>query len=201
MIKNIIFDIGNVLTDFCWQDFLAGKGFDEAMVERIGKASTMGPYWCEYDRGVWSQEEILQAFISLDPEIEPEIRKAYESMENMVVMREYAIPLIERLKECGYGVYYLSNYPEKAHKECPEALAFIPYMHGGILSYRDKVIKPGPEIYKLLMERYDLKADECIFLDDTQKNVDGAKAVGMHSILFTTLEKAKEELETFGVTW
>lgn len=199
MIKNIIFDIGNVLTDFCWQDFLKGKGFDDKMVERIGKASTMGPYWCEYDRGVWSQEQILEAFIATDPEIEKELRQAYDSMEGMVIPREYAIPLVQHIKSLGYGVYYLSNYPEKACNECTGALDFIPYTDGGILSFRDKVVKPGPEIYHLLMDRYQLKAEECVFLDDTQKNVEGAKAVGMHALLFRDLEQAKRELRDLGV--
>ncbi len=54
MIRNIIFDIGNVLTDFRWKEFLEDKGFDEAMVKRIAKASVQSPVWNEIDRGVWS---------------------------------------------------------------------------------------------------------------------------------------------------
>ena len=69
MIRNIIFDIGNVLTDFSWRKFLQKKGFNEAMVERIAKASVQSPAWNEIDRGVWSLEELMQAFIARDPEI------------------------------------------------------------------------------------------------------------------------------------
>ncbi len=56
MIRNIIFDIGNVLTDFRWREFLADKGFDQEMIGRIARASVMGPYWDELDRGEWSDE-------------------------------------------------------------------------------------------------------------------------------------------------
>ena len=53
MIKNIIFDIGNVLTNYRWREFLEDKGFDEAMIDRIAEATVNSSVWCEYDRGVW----------------------------------------------------------------------------------------------------------------------------------------------------
>ena len=62
MIRNIIFDIGNVLTDFRWREFLEDKGFDEAMVERIAQASVLTPLWNEVDRGVWEEEKLIQEF-------------------------------------------------------------------------------------------------------------------------------------------
>lgn len=198
MIKNIIFDIGNVLADFRWREFLRDKGFDENMVERIGRASVLNPVWREYDRGVWTEEEVIEGFIQNDPEIATELRRAYADFTNMVTIREYAIPWITELKEKGYKVWYLSNYPRKAEVECPEALAFIPYMDGGILSYRDKLIKPDKEIYELLMTRYDLLAEECVFMDDTLVNVEAAIALGIQGIQFTTKEAAEEELLKLG---
>ena len=59
MIRNIIFDIGNVLADYRWKDFLRDKGFDDAMVDRIAKASVLSPYWNEFDRGEWDQDKIM----------------------------------------------------------------------------------------------------------------------------------------------
>ena len=153
MIRNIVFDIGNVLTDFRWREFLEDKGFDEEMVERIAKASAQTPLWNEIDRGVWDLEELMQAFIAKDPEIEKELRRAYENVTGMVTRREYAIPWIQELKAKGYGVYYLSNFSDKAYVECADALDFLPYTDGGILSYQEKLIKPDPEIYRLLLSR------------------------------------------------
>lgn len=198
MIRNIIFDIGNVLTDFRWREFLEDKGFDEAMVERIAKASVQTPLWNEIDRGVWDLEELMQAFIAKDPEIEPQLRRAYGNVTGMVTKREYAIPWIQELKAKGYGVYYLSNFSEKAYVDCADALDFMPYTDGGILSYQEKIIKPDPEIYRLLLSRYSLKAEESVFLDDTAANVEAARAVGLYSICFETKEQAEEELRELG---
>ena len=194
MIRNIIFDIGNVLTDFRWKEFLADKGFDEAMVRRIAKASVQSPVWNEIDRGVWSMEELMQAFIRQDPEIEEELRRAYGDITGMVTKRAYAIPWIQELREKGYRVYYLSNFSEKAYEDCADALDFLPYTDGGILSYREKLVKPDPEIYRRLLSRYSLEAQESVFLDDTALNVEAAERLGIHGICFRTKEQAEEEL-------
>ncbi len=199
MVKNIVFDIGNVLTDFRWKEFLQEKGLDDAMIKRIARASVQTPYWDEFDRGAWEEEETMQAFIALDPGIEKELRLAYTNISGMVRKRDYAIPWIDALKAKGYGVYYLSNFSKKAYNECRDALDFLDHCDGGILSYRELIVKPDHDIYKLFLVRYGLKAEECVFLDDTQRNVDAAIACGFHSFLFTTKEQAQEDLRGLGV--
>ena len=199
MIYNIVFDIGNVLTDFRWKEFLVDKGFDDEMIRRIAKASVESPLWKEIDRGVWDREKLMEEFIKLDPEIEEEIRRAYDNVHGMVTPRDYAIPWIKELKEKGYRVYYLSNFSDKAYTECADALEFIPYTDGGILSYRERMVKPDPKIYQCLLERYGLKAEECVFLDDLEVNVEAARAEGFAGIVFENKEQAERELVRLGV--
>ena len=199
MVRNIVFDIGNVLTDFRWKEFLMDKGFDMGMVGRIARASVESPYWKEIDRGEWDAETLMEKFISLDPEIEEELRAAYDDIHGMVAPRDYAIPWVKALKEKGYHVYYLSNFSYKAYVECADALRFIPYMDGGILSYREKLVKPDPAIYKRLLERYSLVANESVFLDDLVENVEAAKDLGYHGIVFKSKEQAERELAKLGV--
>lgn len=195
MIRNIIFDIGNVLTDFRWREFLQDKGFDDAMIKRIARASVESPVWNELDRGEWDVERLMAEFVKLDPGIEAQLHAAYDNITGMVTKREYAIPWIRELKARGYRVYYLSNFSEKAYEECRDALDFIPYTDGGILSYQDKVIKPDEKIYRLLLDRFGLKAEECVFLDDTPGNVEAACRLGFQGICFRTREQAQEELD------
>lgn len=199
MIRNIVFDIGNVLSDFCWREFLENKGFDDAMIERLANATVRTEYWNEYDKGAMSDEEIMQAFVNCDPEIAEEIHKGFDNVSGMVRIREYACPWVCELKEKGYRVYYLSNFAAKTEAQCPDSLAFLPLMDGGILSYREKMIKPGEEIYNLLCRRYHLKPEECVFLDDTLKNIETARRLGWKGIHFITREQAIEELKKLGV--
>lgn len=199
VIKNIIFDIGNVLSDFRWRDCLKDKGFDDDMVERIGRASVDSPLWREFDRGEWSEEKLMRAFIANDPEIEKELHLAFDDIRGMVTLRDYAVSWVRGFKERGYKVWYLSNFALKAERQCSDSLAFLPDMDGGILSYREHMVKPDPEIYRLLLNRYALKAVECVFIDDTAVNVEEAKRQGIHGIVFHSREQAEEELRALGV--
>ena len=195
----VVFDIGNVLTGFYLREFFESKGFSSDMVKRLEKATLLTPVWNELDRGKWTDEQIIDGFVANDPEIEPEIRTAFANIQGMLYRFDYAIPWILELKSKGYRVLYLSNFNRKAHMECTDALDFLPYMDGGILSYQDLVIKPEPEIYQLLIDRYHLIPEECVFMDDLQANLDGAAKFGIHTILFKNQADAIEKLKKLGV--
>ena len=197
--KTIIFDIGNVLADFTWKTFFKSFGYGEEKVNRIARATVLSDDWKEYDLGILSDEEILHRFIENDPEIEDDIRKVIENIGGIVSRNDYAIPWITELKEKGYQILVLSNFSAKSHRECIHALDFLPLVDGGILSYQDQVIKPMPEIYQLLIDRYHLIPSECVFLDDLQENLDGAARFGIHTILFKNQKQAIEELKKLGV--
>lgn len=199
MIKTVIFDIGNVLAGFDWHTFLEEQGFAEEMIGRLARATVKSEDWKEYDRGCLDDEAMLRLFIENDPEIESEIRRALNDFHSLVTRYDYAIPWIKELKEKGIRVLVLSNFSDKALRECWHALDFLPYVDGGILSFQDKLIKPMPEIYHLILDRYHLKAEECVFLDDVQHNVDGAKSVGLHAFRFESQAQAQEELKKLGV--
>lgn len=199
MIKNVIFDIGNVLTNYRWHDFMVDKGYTEEQIERLAKATVYNVAWNEFDRGVYTEEEIYQAFIAADPEIEDWIRSVFADCNGLVTKRDFAIPWLEELKSKGYKVYYLSNFSEKAKVECAEALDFIPHMNGGYLSYTVKMIKPDPAFYNLLLTTYDLKAEECVFIDDTPKNIKAGEELGIRGIVYKDLEQVKADLKAMGV--
>lgn len=199
MIKTVIFDIGNVLAGFDWYNFYKSFGYDEAMVERLAQATSKSEDWKEYDRGCMSDQAIEELFVENDPEIEADIRRVVMDFHGLITRYEYAIDWVKELKGKGYQVLVLSNYSDKAFKECWNALDFLPYVDGGILSFKDKLIKPDPAIYHLILDRYHLKAQECVFIDDTQANVDGARAVGIHALRFENQVQAKEELKKLGV--
>lgn len=199
MIKTIIFDIGNVLTGFNLPDFIRSKGYGDDMITRIVDATYNTPVWAELDRGVWSDAEIVEGFVNNDPEIGTDLRKIFTNIQGMLIRFDYAIPWISELKSKGYQVLYLSNFNHPVHTQCTDALDFLPYMDGGILSYEDYVIKPEPAIYELILNRYNLNPEECVFMDDLQVNLDGAAKFGIHTILFTSQTEAIKELKKLGV--
>ena len=196
MIRNIVFDIGNVLAEFSWREHLARFGFTGEKAERIGKAMMLNPTWNELDRGVWSREELLQSFIKEAPDLEQEIRLVFSDLSTIVRKFPKSDSWVQSLKDRGYHVYYLSNYSSHVRKDTEKELTFMKLMDGGIMSYEVQLIKPDLAIYQTLMARYDLQPEECVFLDDTVRNVEAAQALGIAGIVVTSQEQAKKELET-----
>ena len=194
MIKTVIFDIGNVLTDFAWKEMYKEKGLGGETFDRVAKATVQSPYWCELDRGIMTFSEVMDKFVNLDSEMEDEIRRVLADMHGIVTGRSYAVPWVCSLKNQGLKVYVLSNFSEKIWKECIDALEFFEFTDGGIISYKEHLIKPDQAVYQLLLERYGLCADECVFIDDLEENVKAARLCGINGIVFKNYEQAKKEL-------
>ena len=132
-IRNVIFDIGNVLTYFTWHKHIHSFGFSEEVCIRVINATVKSNEWNEFDRGVLSDEEVENLLVANDPGVEKEIRQMMDDLGGLVEKADYAIPWIQELKQKGYQVYFLSNFSYKAGRECAHALDFFPYMDGGIL--------------------------------------------------------------------
>lgn len=199
MIKNIILDVGKVLVAWEPETALQKLGFDAKTIGIVAKATTESEEWNEMDRGAKSDEELLAGFVAKIPEYEREIRMFWEHVGDAIWQLDYARPWIREMKGHGYQVYILSNYGHWTYENTQEALSFLQDVDGALFSYEVKQIKPEPEIYQSLLQRYDLKAEECVFLDDRQENIDGAKMQGIEGICFTGYGDAKEKLRAFGI--
>ena len=201
MIKNIVFDISNVLAPFRFKEFLAEKGFDGAMIKRIIKASAMTPYWTEFEKGKLTYEEAMNGFISTDPEIAAELHKAYESCVGIMGKYDYTEGWIKSLKEAGYRLYCITNFTPAGYEQCYDCISFIEKFDGCVFSFREGVAKPDLEIYKILLERYDLKAEECVFIDDTEENVLSAEKLGFKGIVFTGYKDTVDKLDQLSISY
>ena len=195
MIKNIVFDIGNVLAGFYWQDFFARFGFSDEVNERLGACTVQGPLWAELDHGHMSEQEIIAAFKLYDPMLTDEIDLVFQNINGMIRCYDYTVPWMNELKTQGYKVYIISNIFAKMMRECAEELHFIALADGAVLSYQEKVIKPDSKIYRLFLERYNLNANECVFIDDQKRNITAARNIGIPSIVFKSYKQAYRELK------
>ncbi len=195
MIRTIVFDIGNVLVDYCWRDHIRGMGYEGETAERIGRAMMQSPVWNELDRGVWTDEELLAGFIANDPGMEEQIRRVFSDLSTLVRERSGSSSWVRSLKAEGYRVYYLSNFSGRVKREAADQLSFLNEMDGGIMSYAVRMIKPDPGIYRKLFDRYGIAAEESVFLDDSPANVETAEKLRMRGILVESQEQAKKELE------
>ena len=200
-VDTVIFDIGGVLADFCWEEFIKDKGYVEDTVQKIADASVRSDAWDEFDRGVLDTNDVIKEFVKNNKSLEAELYDCFSDLTGLLRERERTIPWIRALKKAGYKVLVLSNYSKQAEDTNPFMKDFLAEVDGGILSYKEQIIKPDRRIFELICERYDLSPFKCVFIDDTQKNVNAAKEFGMKSILFQDYEQVDRELFAMGVKY
>lgn len=196
MIKNIIFDFGGVLID--WNPLhLYNRYFlgDEAKARWfIDNICTMD--WnVQMDAGKPFAVGIRE-LTALHPEWADAIA-AYRARWHEMIGGP--IPgmtdVVRQLKASGYHVFGLSNWSWETLSTIIDDYPVIKELEGVVISGLEYVIKPQPEIYRLLLDRYQLNADECLFIDDNDANVQGAEAVGIHGLRFAGLEALEEEFK------
>lgn len=198
MIKNIIFDIGGVLVDFRPEGVLRDMDIPEKTADTILAQTMYNGMWSELDRGARPEEEVLSQMRASLPDEETRLafdRFIKEGKPHLAVPYSYAAEWLKSYRDRGYHVYILSNYPVSYFEAHRPTFPFLSYAEGGVVSGYVKVIKPQPEIYRCLLDKYQLKAEECIFIDDVERNAKGADAVGIHGVQFLSLEDAKEKVE------
>lgn len=196
MIKNIILDIGNVLVDFRYHDYMTELGFSEEVMKAMEERVILNDLWDQLDLGIRDEEEIINEMFTRVPEYEKECRVFFDNIINIVKTYDYAESWVKQLKTKGYKVYLLSNYPRSLftlHEK--SSFSFAKYVDGKVVSAFIKMSKPDARIYNYLLEQYTLKPEECLFFDDRQINIDAAVKCGFNAHLFTTYEDAVNTID------
>ena len=153
-IDTVIFDIGNVLIHFAWEDYLHDLGYEGAMFDRVADAVFRSDDWDKGDSGLYTTQEWLDSFIENDPEIEEDIRKVFEGFGASIVPYPVTERWLSYIREKGMKMYYLSNYSDEMYCQSEEQLSFLKTFDGGVFSWKEKCMKPDPKIYEILLKRY-----------------------------------------------
>ena len=186
MIKNVIFDFGNVLID--WNPaylFLPYFGGDEEKCRFFTDNVCNREWFTRMDRG----EDMDQCVAELQ-ETYPQYADAVAAFrDRWFEMCNGEIPgmleIIQDLKKKGVGVYGLTNWPAETFDEARRRFKTIASIDNIVVSSHVKLAKPEPAIYELLLSKYNLKPEECVFIDDRKDNVDTAIRLGMSGIVYT----------------
>ena len=188
MIKNIIFDFGRVIVDFDETKMTRVYIKDESMVERVRDTVFDRLYWDRLDLGTITDEE-LKACVAM--RLPKEFVSSAHAVYDHWVDHIDPIPGIEEAVETARaraeGLYLLSNISIKfaeEYKRNPSVNRVLSHFDGLVFSGPLHMIKPDASIFHYLLDTYGLKADECLFIDDSPKNVAGAQALGIHTYLF-----------------
>ena len=195
MIKNIIFDVGDVLLEYRWKDMLKDYGLPDDEAYKVGNLMFNDNLWHEFDLANMTRDEIVGQYLKNYPDYAKVMQWFMTHGELMHVKREDVWEKAQKLKEKGYGIYILSNYSQELFEKHTKDAPFMSLADGVVVSYQIHITKPDEKIYRYLLDKYNLKAEECIFFDDREENTEAARKLGIEAITVTSKEFLLDELD------
>lgn len=183
MYKSVIFDLGGVMVDFDPRGYLVDRFFNSDTEELVYRLTFGSDEWKLLDAGALSRFEGNRRMLANARRegCEFEVQGVLDDWTNMLRPRIRMLELAHRLKECGYGIYYLSNIPEDVLRLFMDG-PLKDIFDGGVASCEVHINKPDVRIYQALLNKYSLNANECVFIDDSRDNVQTAFALGFAGI-------------------
>ena len=197
MINTIIFDLGAVLIDWNPRYMYKTMFNDEAEMEKFLAEVTTSDWNEEQDAGR-SLSDGTEWLVNKNPQHEELIRAFYGRWEEMLGEAFHdTVEIFRRLKESGkYKIYALTNWSGETFPVAFERFDFLKWFDGIVVSGTEKMRKPTPEFYHILLDRYHVKAEESLFIDDNYRNILAAEKIGINCIHFTSAEKLEKELSS-----
>jgi epoxide hydrolase-like predicted phosphatase len=189
MIKNIVFDLGNVLISFKPSEYFDKKNYPENIKERVLNDIFGSKEWLMLDNGEITTPEVIEAIASKSYLKKEEIARIFNLRTELMYPLDLNIRLLPELKKLGFRLYYLSNFPLDIFEEVKSEYFFFRYFDGGIISAEAKYSKPDRRIYEVFLNKYSLVPEESLFIDDLEVNIKAAESVGMKGLVtFGSLE-------------
>lgn len=179
--KNIIFDLGNVLLRFHPEQYLS-QYYDQKTMEELMIIIFCSNEWVDLDLGYLMIQDVINIFVKRYPQYEKEITFVLNNWTDMVSPIQENVKILKELKEKGYSLYVLSNFHKEAFESMKIKYDFLSLFDGGIVSAYVHVIKPDDKIYHLLLKECDLNAKDCLFIDDSLANIEASKRNGIDGI-------------------
>ena len=199
MIKNYIFDFGNVLAEFYPEKLTKPYVEDEKLRKEISEIAFDRLYWDKLDDGSITDEEVKVGILSRTDEKTGEIAcRVYDNWINSLTPVPNMEKLIYDIRKTDKKLYLLSNISigfAERYGEAKWIKELFACFDGLVFSGPLGKVKPDREIFEHLLGEYNLKAEECLFIDDSEKNIFGAENVGIKGYLFDgDAEKLREYL-------
>jgi 2-haloacid dehalogenase len=199
-ISAIIFDLGGVLID--WNpNYVFDQMFDSEEKKKHFFENICTPDWNEKQDAGRSLKEATDELLEKHPDWKEYIEAYYGRWQEMLggPIHE-TVEIFRRLKESGrYKIYALTNWSAETFPVALELYEFLHWFDGRVVSGEEKMRKPFPEFYQLILERFQLTPGETLFIDDNLRNVKAAAEAGLQAIAFKSPQQLKEELNHLGV--
>ena len=199
-ISTVIFDLGGVLIDwnprYVYRTIFDSEEKIDWFFETICTSD-----WNEMQDEGRSLQEATEELVKQHPGYEQEIRAFYGRWEEMLggPIAE-TVEVFRQLKASGkYKLYALTNWSAETFPVALQRYDFLGWFDGIVMSGEERCRKPYPKFYQLLLDRYDVKPQEAVFIDDNLRNVKAAEEIGIKTIHFQSGVMLREQLKELGV--
>jgi 2-haloacid dehalogenase len=199
-IDAIIFDLGGVLID--WNpSYVFDKMFEDEEQKKHFFENICTSDWNEKQDAGRSLKEATEELVTKHPEWKAYIEAYYGRWEEMLGGPIHGtVEILKQLKEQEkYKLYALTNWSAELFPIALERYDFLHWFDGRVVSGEEKMRKPFPEFYQLLLDRFGLNVEETLFIDDNTRNAKAAEAMGLKTIIFKSPFQLKEELAKLGI--
>ena len=194
-IRNVIFDLGGVVFD--WNpDHIVSRVQPVPELRAALKEALFGHAdWRLFDRGALTEPEIVQRLQQRLGATQTEVEVILDAVRNSLVEKPETLELLRALQGRGTPLYCLSNMPASIYTHLRQRHSFWDVFHGIVISGEVQMMKPEPEVFLHLLEKYGLRPEETVFIDDSLANIEAAKGVGLRTIWFKDAAQCRRELD------
>lgn len=173
-IKNVIFDVGNVLVRWSPVEIVRLTFGGSVESEKMAQMLFSSQIWKDLNKGTISEREAKQRYQREHQVTTEEMDRFFYYVKHTQILLYGSIELLKRVKRAGYGVYALTDNINEIVEHLRTTYEFWPLFDGAIISSEVQLLKPQAEIYQTLLSKYQLNPEETVFLDDMPYNVEGA---------------------------
>ncbi len=183
MIRNVVFDMGNVLLNFDTRGAAAAFAAAPGDAELLHQGVFQSPWWIRMDRGGDEETSLDGMLRELPQRLHGPARRLVAAFDQWLTPADGVIALAEELAGRGCPLYLLSNTSVR-FRQFREKLPVLKDFAGLVLSFEEGLLKPEPALYRRLFDRYALRPEECFFIDDAPANIEAAWNLGMEGFCF-----------------
>jgi putative hydrolase of the HAD superfamily len=193
-IRNVIFDLGGVVLEWNPDQILARFQPDLELRRTFRQALFGHADWQLFDRGGLTEIEVIDRIEARLGRPRAELIAILDAVHESLAEKPDTVKLMRALHQRGIPLYCLSNMPASIYERLRIRHAFWDVFRGIVISGEVRMIKPEPEVFTHLLDRYALRAEESVFIDDLPDNIEAARRVGLHTILFRDAAQCQQEL-------
>ena len=196
MIKNVCFDVGNVLIDYQPDRYLREIGIPDIKREAMLKDIFFSEEWQQLDNGDITFDEAYDIIERKSILSRDEIISVFEDhLLKIFSLIDANVNLLPVIKQYGYKLYYISNFTERFFYRMQKKFPIWDIFDDGVISAAIKMSKPGKDIFLYAFNKFGIDPKESVFIDDLPENVATAKSLGMETINLPYGQPLKERLE------